>query len=337
MATELQQPGTTPLSEILADIIPEASIFEEERKATEATEEQQSQPAETEEESEDVEESAADEEAEESESPDDEEDGEEPEQKQIKEWPESAQKRVDKLTAKLREAEAKAQELQAKIESAGQPEKKADQPDAQATTGDTLADVWDGEALTARAQSALNWKQWALENPDGGTLTIDGKEREYSDTDVKRILVNADKLLTVDIPKRREFLFKASQYEGGLRTEFPEFFQTESEEWKGIVGAFQELPALKVRPDGTGLALMLSLGLKEMARLREAKKSKGSAKAEAKPAVKKTALAPKPVNPAAAVSAPGPKASRANAKQSSIDDVVLQGGDVDALEKFFTS
>jgi hypothetical protein len=103
------------------------------------------------------------------------------------------------------------------------------------------------------------------------------------------------------------------------------------------VGAFQELPVLKVRPDGTGFALMLSLGLKEMARLREAKKSKGNAKAEAKPAVKKPALAPKPVNPAAAVSAPGPKASRANAKPSSIDDVVSQGGDVDALEKFFTS
>ena len=320
------------MSELLADILPEAQILE----GLDAEEEEENAELETQN-AEGEEEEISELETQDAEEEEDAEDEEEhEEQPKNKDWPDSARKRVDKLTAKLREAEAKAAELEAKATgAANQQTEQNPNGNAPATTGGPLDDVWQTEDLTGKAQSALAWKQWAIENPDGGTLKLGDQEREYSEEDVKRILINSDRLLNVEIPQRWQFLSKAAQYESGLRGEFPEFFQEDSEEWKGILGAFQELPVLKQRPDGTGLAMMLALGLKEFARLRESKKSKVTTKA--KVPVNKPKLAPRPVEPAAAASAPGPKSGKIAKQPKSLDAILASGGDVDSLESFFTT
>jgi hypothetical protein len=321
--------ATTPLSAVLAEFMPELAEMEEQQAANHTLPDPpEESETEEEEESEDTESTETDEE----ESEDGEEDETEPEQPKSKDWPESARKRVDKLTAKLREAEAKAQELEAKVGNKPEPTQRTEA--APATSGSILEEVWDTDTLMAKTQSALAWKQWAIENPEGGLLKLGDSEKEYTEEDVKRILVNSDRLLNVDIPKRRDFLGKAAQYENGLRTEFPDFFKPDSETWKGIVGAFSEIPSLKARPDGIGLAIMMSLGLQEFAKLKGGKKAASTVATKPKA---KTALAPRPVEPAAAASAPGPKSGRTAKRSKSLDDIISQGGDVDALETFFTS
>jgi ElaB/YqjD/DUF883 family membrane-anchored ribosome-binding protein len=268
-----------------------------------------------------------------------------------KEWPESARKRVDKLTAKLREteellkqksdeAEAEVQKLREKL-TATDGGAKAPQPETPAGGG-PLAEVWSESDLMEKAYGALNWKRWAVENPDGGTLKVGDEEREFSPDDVRQVLINADRLLAVEIPKRREFLQKTQAIESHLRNEFPQMFEEGSEGWKGMMDALATLPELKSRTDGMGLALMLSLGLKEMQRLRTEKgsadavsgKSKAMAAAGAvDPGKKKLPVAPTPVNP---VGGPASPAKKPDNKERAVSDLIATGGDLDALEKYFT-
>lgn len=263
-----------------------------------------------------------------------------------KEWPESARKRVDKLTAKLREAEEREADRQAQLEDVrreldalktGETRKDAVAGAEPGTSQSPLGDVWSEEDLMHKADAALNWKRWAVEHPDGGTLKLgDGKEKEFSFEEVRQILINADRLLSVEIPKRREFLSKTGAIERGLRAEFPEMFDEKSPGWKGMMDALAALPELKSRPDGLGLALMMSLGLGEMQKLREAKKSKVDLKAKgaAESVPRKPQIAPRPVTPVGGPSAPAKKPDN---KDKALAEVLASGGDADALEKYFST
>jgi hypothetical protein len=328
----------TPMSEVLAEFLPDiarlaetkepetrteaaAEVVEEELE--EGTEEQEGAEADGESETE-TGETAEEDEDEPKESKD-----------QAKGWPDSARKRVDKLTAKLREAEEARERAEAeRARLAAESQQPPKQQTAQATTsGGVLEEVWDESSLMDRADAALNWKRWAIENPDGGTIAVNGAQKEYSEEDVKKILMNADRMLAVEIPKRREFLQQAVSVESALRADYPEAFDQQSEEWKGIVEALGALPDLKRRPDGMVLALALSLGMKNLQtkRTEKAEKSNPPKKAEVKAPAR---LAPKPVGPVA-VPKPGPSKPRANAM--SVTDLLERGGDVDALTKFFTT
>lgn len=351
-ATTTTEIATTPLSQLLGEFLPEMA----EAYGTEQTEKQSTPESETEESDErpeDTEEEAAAgteeseseaAEEEETETDEQEEEAEETEPASRKEWPESARRRVDKLTAKLREAEQTSQSTKAeldamreqlqeairKAESAAETSRPA--PTAQGPE-EMLADTWSESDLLDRTQQAINWLSWAAENPEGGEIAANGKTREFSSEDVARIKSNAERLLHVGIPKRREFLQQAIRYENGLRQEFPEAFKEDGETWKGILGAFKEIPQLKARPDGTGLAMMLSLGLQRMQELRKSKT--GTTKQAGKPAapaVKKPAPAPKPIE---APAKPAARNSNAPQKAKAVEQIVAQGGSLDALESYF--
>jgi hypothetical protein len=271
---------------------------------------------------------------------------EEAKQKERQEWPESAKRRVDKITAKLREAEealeAKDAEAKAEVERLRQElEKtpKTDGPEPAARNAGPLDEVWSEKDLLEKADSALNWKRWAIENPDGGTLKVGDSEKEFTAEEVQRIQMNADRLLSVQIPKRREFLSKAASVEGKLRQDFPEMFDEKSEGWQGMMEALATVPELKTRPDGLGVALMMSLGLKEMQRLRAGKTEKKQSvqtmtkagPASAGAAAKK--LAPKPVEPAGGPTGPVKKPDN---KGASLEALIESGGDPEAMTRYFT-
>jgi hypothetical protein len=205
---------------------------------------------------------------------------------------------------------------------------KTEKPQA-TNAEDVLEEVWDEATLMEKADAALNWKRWAIEHPDGGTLKIGEKEQEYSYEQVKRILLNADRMLSVDIPKRRQFLQAAMAEEAGLRQVAPEAFDNKSETWKGIVEVLAGLPELKRKPEGLKLAYALSLGLREI----KSRGERGAVKKE--PAKVQTKLAPKLPEPKGSPK-PGPAAAK-RSKQPSMTELLETGGDVDSLTKFFTA
>lgn len=256
-------------------------------------------------------------------------------------WPESARKRVDKLTAKLREAEqresARAAELEELQKQLAAGSKQEETQPRQATKEDgLLSSVWNEADLVTEANKALNWKQWALQNPDGGTVKVGDKEQEYDAEAVQRIIVNTDRILNVEIPKRRQFLQNASQIEGQLSGLFPEYFDPARDEHKAAIGAISEFPELKRRADGMAAAIALSIGLRTMAELRKQRSDSKTKPTEKKPAAPKVPVAPKPTElsgmPGTVAGSTKPKRSR----EQAVESVVARAGDIDALAEYFT-
>jgi hypothetical protein len=344
MAEENKE-SISPLMHELANYLPEIDLLQT-QTSSQALPPDPAAPATTEEEATEAEE-VEDIDAEEAEEQEAEEATQDAKDTATKEWPESARKRVDKLTAKLREAEESGEATKSELEQMRQEladlktgKTKVQSPAQSGAASNPMEDVWSETDLMAKADGALNWKRWAVENPDGGTMNLDGKDREFGPEEVRAILLNADRLLSVEIPRRREFLAKTGAIEQGLRSEFPEMFDEKSAGWKGMMDALATLPELKARPDGMGLAMMLSLGLGEMQRLR-AEKGKpdttsktaaaaGAVQSKAKP---KAQIAPTPVKPSGGPSAP---AGKPDTKNAALAEVFASGGDAEALEKYFT-
>jgi hypothetical protein len=338
MAEENQE-SLSPLMHELANYLPDIDLLQTQTS-------NQAQPPDTAAPATTGEEVTETEEVEETETEDAEE--QEPEQDAAsKQWPESARKRVDKLTAKLRDAEESGEATKSELEQMRQEltdlksgQTKAQSPASSKTPSNPMEDVWSEADLMTKADGALNWKRWAVENPDGGIMNLDGKEREFGPEEAQAILLNADRLLSVEIPRRRQFLAKTGAIEQGLRSEFPEMFDEKSAGWQGMMDALATLPELKTRVDGMGLAMMLSLGLGEMQRQR-AEKGKpdttsktaaaaGAVQSKAKP---KAQIAPTPVKPSGGPSAP---AGKPDTKNAALAEVFASGGDAEALEKYFT-
>lgn len=327
------------MADALAEFLPELNILREEPKTPEAetlpeipAEENAEEQAESSEP--EVTETESADEAETEEETEAEEETEEDRRKRT--WPESAQRRVAKLTAKLREAEeretVKAEEVEALRAQLTEATTKANQATVQATKSGALENVWSENDLLTEAQKALAWKQWAIEHPEGGSVKVGDGEREYGAEEVERIKINADRILGVEIPKRKAFLQQAAQVESQLAAVFPSYFDPKAEDYKAAMGALHEMPELKSRPDGMAIAIALSIGLRQMTAQQQEKK-----KASSKPAAPATKpkLAPPPVEPGGGPRTVAPSKSDATKRSKSVESVIAQAGDVDALTNFF--
>ena len=107
---------------------------------------------------------------------------------------EKVQKRIDKLTAKRKEAEEKAAALSTDYEQAkarlaeleAQVNESA-RPVLQPTAENPLADVDTDDALDAKIKSAQEVRRWALRNTDGATvIRPDGTEVWVESDEVKK-------------------------------------------------------------------------------------------------------------------------------------------------------
>ena len=261
---------------------------------------------------------------------DDEEEEEAPEGEEDKSV-KKLEKRIDKLTRRRKEAETAAESLRAENENLKAEVEKRSAIKLEPTAEDPLSDMDSADDLEAKVSAAKKVRAWALQNPDGATVTNpDGTERYVDRAEIARYIAQTDSLLTDHAPARREYLRQREAILPEAKGTYPELFKTGSAEHKVLVDTLKQVPALKRLP---GYEMVIGDAMLGMSvRLERAKQaeSKGSdAKKSAPPATKKVIA---PAIPRS--SASRPPAASTKGKSNRFDRVV-SSGNMDDLTAYF--
>jgi hypothetical protein len=157
------------------------------------------------------------------------------------------QKRIDKLTAKRKEAEAELEKLREEVDqlkNATPAPREREIPDEPYSSLNTIAEI---EAEIAQARSVRNW---AEENADGFTHTNEQGEEEYYDpAKVRQIKVNAIKALEEGLPRRYQYLQARDQIEQVVTKEYPWWADKTAKERQIAEQFLNAFPAIKKFPD----------------------------------------------------------------------------------------
>ena len=201
-------------------------------------------------------------------------------------------KRIDKITAKRREAEERAEQLETEISDLRAKIDSTPPVTLSPTPENPLADVETAEQLEQRIDIARKVRKWALANLEGGTVTnAQGEEVYHEPAQVRQYLANADEMLTEHAPKRKEWIATRQQIIPEAQHAYPALFKAGSPEQAMLRETLKMYPALKNMPN-IELVIGDAIAGQQMrfARSEHAKKS-------AAPAVKapvKAASAPSP-------------------------------------------
>lgn len=157
------------------------------------------------------------------------------------------QKRIDKLTAKRKEAEAEIEKLRQEVDelkSTMKSQKEPELPDDPYSNLNTIAEI---EAEIAQARSVRNW---AEENAEGFTHTNENGEEEYYDpAKVRQIKVNAMRALEEGIPRRLQYIQARDQIETIASKEYPWWGEKTSKERQIAEQFIKVFPQIKKFPD----------------------------------------------------------------------------------------
>lgn len=204
-------------------------------------------------------------------------------------------RRIDKITAKRREAEERAEQLETELSDLRAKYDAAPPVTLAPTPADPLADVETPEALEERIAIAKKVRKWALENLEGGTVTnAQGDEVYHEPSQVRQYLANADEMLTEHAPKRREWLNQRQTFVPEARTAYPALFKAGTPEQAMYRETLKAYPALKNMPN---LELIIGDAIEgqklRFARQQAAQKAASAPKSSAAPA-KAAPSAPSP-------------------------------------------
>ena len=159
-------------------------------------------------------------------------------------------RRIDKITAKRREAEERAEQLETELSDLRAKIDTTPPVTLAPTPADPLADIETPEALEERIAIAKKVRKWALENLEGGTVTnAQGEEVYHEPAQVRQYLANADEMLTEHAPKRREWLNQRTTFVPEARTAYPALFKAGSPEQMVFRETLKAYPALKNMPN----------------------------------------------------------------------------------------
>lgn len=319
---------------------PEAQLEEESEESEEDTEEEteeseEEDPEDTEEESE-------------------EEDTEEEEEKfSLKDLPreqrervqEIINQRVGKITAKQKTAQAEAEkatklaethEARAKSLEAQVNELAASKIVPAPTRDNPLTTLTTDDALKELEQQAWQFKQWAIQNPDGGECPLfpgkDGEPSQLSAEKTRQMLATVEADLGRHIPQRRAFLKTNAEYDKVATQAFPDLADSKSEFSQAVNSVLRAVPELKAIPGHKLGAAYYEIGRRIFEKHQGNTMQVVSSLLEAKPAAKKESrLQPKKgkvqARPVPAARRPAatrnrPSATRSGSETMSEDDVI---------------
>jgi len=161
--------------------------------------------------------------------------------------PKGVKKRIDKLSAKRREAEAEVERLKQEVERLSQ---EATKPAQTPTAENPYANLSTMEEVNREADQAKQIRRWCEMNPDGAVVTgKDGTEIEYSAEEVRNIKIKALDALEEHLPKRMQYLQNYQQMEQVATKEYP-WWKDKSAKERQIAEAFiKHFPEIQKFPD----------------------------------------------------------------------------------------
>lgn len=212
------------------------------------------------------------------------------EDKQDKKLSKGVQKRIDKLVAQKKEAEAKLNALAEKL--AETESLAANSPKDFAPVDKGLNPYFKLQSDTdvhAEIRNARQVRRWAEENPDGAVVAgKNGEEVEYSADDIRKIKLNAIDALEEHLPSQMNYIQTRKQFDAEAEKTYPFWKQRSSSEYQYANALLREFPEIQKFPD-----FKLSIGdMIEGKRIRESKVKPTSAIKKAPSNPKQTASAP---------------------------------------------
>lgn len=160
--------------------------------------------------------------------------------------PKHIQKRIDKITAKRREAEAEAERLRSELE---QLRTKKDEPVVPRNKNPFANIVVETDLQTALDQ-ARKVRDWCEENPYGGEIPKgNGEFITVDETEVRKMKVNALKDIETNIPAQLQFINARRHFDPIAEKEYPWWQKKDSKEYHTAVGLLKNFPELAQFPD----------------------------------------------------------------------------------------
>jgi hypothetical protein len=161
--------------------------------------------------------------------------------------PKGVKKRIDKLSAKRREAEAEVDRLKSEVERLSQ---EANKPAQTPKSDNPYTNLKSLEEVNREADQAKQIRRWCEMNPDGAIVTgKDGNEVEYSAEEVRSIKVKALDALEEHLPARAKYLENYTQVEQVANKEYPWWKDRSSSERQIAESFLQHFPEITRFPD----------------------------------------------------------------------------------------
>jgi hypothetical protein len=170
-----------------------------------------------------------------------------PEEESERGLPKGVKKRIDKLTAKRREAEAEVERLKSELERL---EQEAATP-AQIPTNDSpFAHLRSIEEVNKEYDQAKQVRRWCELNPDGAVVTKpDGSEVEYTAEDVRMIKIKTIDAIEEHLPKRVQFLQQQQQFDNIAQKDYTWWKDRTSKERQMAESFIKAFPEILRAPD----------------------------------------------------------------------------------------
>jgi len=211
---------------------------------------------------------------------------------------EKARKRIDKLTARAKEAEERAQALENRLARLEQGQQESDQP-----TGNSFAErVQQANApdqLQKLYETARDTKKWARKVLAEDQFDYDGnievEGQKYSKAQIANALNEAEDAIETALPQRFQYLRSRMEADQNAVREFPAWQDQSHPDHKMLVQAYTQSPIasyLQQMPNGRYVAGLVVEGIKaKQAAQKPAESPATPPKAESKPREQK--IAPK--------------------------------------------
>jgi hypothetical protein len=160
------------------------------------------------------------------------------------------QKRIDKLTAKRREAEARIAELEEKIKLMEAKETEVSAPRNYKDQANPYTNLNSRAEIEAEIAQARQVRRWCEENADGVVITQEnGEEKIYSAEDVRRIKINAMDALDEHLPKRAQYITAKEQIDKVAENEYKWYKDRSSKELQIAQNFIKAFPEITRFPD----------------------------------------------------------------------------------------
>lgn len=241
--------------------------------------------------------------------------------------PSKVQQRIDRLTAEKHTLREERDTIKAELEALRQ-QAAAKPPVVTIDPENPLSSLTDASALEAEINKAQSVLDWAEDNRDGASVTINGEEKYYDADAIKTIRANAKSLLR-NAPKQQEYLKLRSELLPVAQQTYPELFQQGTVPKAYLDASLKAYPWLTRFP---GYELIVGDAFVGQS-MREAKAQQQQRKlssAQAKKSPAPAAKVPKTPSPAARPKVSGSEA----ALRQKAERVFKSGGNAEALTDY---
>jgi len=184
------------------------------------------------------------------------------------------QKRINKLVAARKSAEAKLEEQRLKLEKLENELEttRNSTPSKEVNVSDFVNSLNTQDEIRKAYRDSVEVLLWCERNPNGGTIDFKGKQVELDMDEVLEMKHSAMRRKEIELPERAQYVQTHEQAENQVKLDFAWWDKPETEEYKAAQMVLKEFPELKKRrADYKHVAGLVVLGMRSYMEMKSKK------------------------------------------------------------------